>query len=299
MKIILCTNRNSFSELIFQYLQDEVELIENHPINDELIDYIYKTNPDLILFDLFHIKKREWKFIENVTSAPSLREKPLIVILKNKTEPQIKKICELEIFDYLIEKLFKCELIMKINKAREIVEMKKEFNKLLTKDPLTGAYNRSFIKERIQEELNWCCLYKEPLSLALFDIDFFKKINDTYGHLSGDRILMELVSLAIDFLPNQLTIGRYGGEEFCIIMPSINENEATEMCEEFRKKVSEYQFHTFSGTTINLSISIGITTFNGEDLITIDELIQKADIALYRAKQLGRNRVIFEPFVVE
>ncbi|MCX7988640.1 MAG: GGDEF domain-containing protein [Thermodesulfovibrio sp.] len=299
MKVIICTNRTYLSELILEYLKEEIELIENHPINDELIDHIYKSNPDLILFDLFHIKKREWKFIENLTTAPSLRETPLILIIGNKTEGQIKKICEFEIFDYLIEKIFKCELIMKINKAKEIVEIKKEFNKLLTKDPLTGAYNRNFVKERIQEELSWCCLYKEPLSLALFDIDFFKRINDTYGHLSGDRILMELVSLAIDFLPNRFTIGRYGGEEFCIMMPSTNENEAIEMCEEFRQKVSDYQFHTFSGETIKLSISIGITTFYGEELITIEEIIQKADIALYKAKHLGRNRVIFEPFIVE
>lgn len=188
---------------------------------------------------------------------------------------------------------------MKINKAKEIIEMKKEFNKLLTKNPLTGVYNRRFLMERVQEELNWCSLYKEPLSIALFDIDYFKKINDTYGHLSGDKILMEIVSLAIEFLPNRLTIGRYGGEEFCIVMPSINKNEAIEICKEFREKVSKYKFHTFSGEMIKLSISIGITTFYGEKLITVDETIQQADIALYKAKQSGRNRVIFEPFIVE
>ncbi|MCX8034015.1 MAG: GGDEF domain-containing protein [Thermodesulfovibrio sp.] len=299
MKIVLCSDRKSLSELVSNFLKEEVEIFESLSINNELTDYIYKINPDLILFDLSHRGKIKWKFIENFTLAPSLRDIPLIVIINKKNKSQILKVCNYEIFDYLIEKFFKCELIMKINKAREIIEMRREFSKLLTKDPLTGAYNRSFLMERIQEELSWSSLYKEPLSLALFDIDFFKKINDTYGHLSGDKILMELVSLAINFLPNRLTLGRYGGEEFCIIMPSTEESEAIEICEEFRKKVSESLFHIFSGETVKLSISIGITTFYGEELIPPDKLIQKADIALYKAKQLGRNRVIIEPFIVK
>lgn len=299
MKVVLCTNREYLYNLISSFLKDEIEIFQPLPMNNELFDHVYKINPDLILFDLSLKGNRKWKLIENFTSAPSLRDIPLIVLLDKKIKSQLQKLCEYEIFDYLIGNLFKFELIMKINKAKEIIEIKKEFNKLLTKDPLTGAYNRRFLMERVQEELNWCSLYKEPLSIALFDIDYFKKINDTYGHLSGDKILMEIVSLAIEFLPNRLTIGRYGGEEFCIVMPSINENEATEICEEFREKVSKYQFHTFSGEMIKLSISIGITTFYGDKLITVDEIIQQADIALYKAKQSGRNRVIFEPFIVE
>lgn len=299
MKVVLCTNRESLYNLISSFLKDEIEIFPPLQINNELFDHIYKINPDLIFFDLALKGNKKWKIIENLTSAPSLRDIPLIVLVEKKIKSRMQKLCEYEIFDYLIGNLFKFELIMKINKAKEIIEMKKEFNKLLTKDPLTGAYNRRFLMERVQEELNWCSLYKEPLSIALFDIDYFKKINDTYGHLSGDKILMEIVSIAIDFLPNRLTIGRYGGEEFCIVMPSINENEAIEICEEFREKVSKYQFLTFSGEMIKLSISIGITTFYGDKLITLDEIIHQADIALYKAKQSGRNRVIFEQFIVE
>lgn len=299
MKIVLCTNRESLSDLISSFLKDEVEFFQPLWINNELFDHIYKINPDLIFFDLYQKGNKKWKFIEKFTSAPSLRDIPLIVIMDKKVRSQLREMCEYEIFDYLIGKLSKCEFIIKINKAREIIEMRKEFNKLLTKDPLTGAYNRSFLMARIQEELSWCSFYKEPLSIALFDIDYFKKINDTYGHLSGDKILMEIVSLAIEFLPNRLTIGRYGGEEFCIIMPGIEENESFKICEAFRKKVAETEFHTFSGETINLSISIGLTTFYGNKLITIDELIQKVDTALYKAKQTGRNRVILETFIVK
>jgi two-component system cell cycle response regulator len=223
MKTIICSNERDLSKLLAEFLQEEVEYFETFKINNNLIDNIYKINPDLIFFDISAKGHLKWKIIETLTTAPSLRECPVISILNKKNVAQLMKICELEVFDYISKPFLKCEVIMKINRAREIIELKREFNNLLIKDPLTGAYNRGFLMERIQEELSWCSLYKEPLSLALLDIDFFKKINDTYGHLSGDRILMELVSLAIDFLPNKLTIGRYGGEEFCIIMPSTDE----------------------------------------------------------------------------
>lgn len=299
MRIVLCTNRKSLSQLISKFLNGEIDFFQSFCIDDNLLDHIYKVNPDIILFDFSSKGNKKWKFIKNLTLAPSLREIPLILILRKRIQSQFEKIYEFDIFDYLVENFYKYELLMKINKVKEIIEIKKEYHKLLTRDPLTGAYNRRFLIERIQEEINWCFLYKEPLSLSLFDIDYFKKINDIYGHLTGDKILMELVSLAINFLPNRLTIGRYGGEEFCIIMPSTESYEAIEICEAFRQKVAESKFFTFSKELINLSISIGITTFYGEELTTPDRLIQSADIALYQAKQEGRNRVIFKPFMVK
>lgn len=110
---------------------------------------------------------------------------------------------------------------------------------------------------------------------------------------------MEVVSLAVNFLPNRFMLGRYGGEEFCILMPSTEENEAIEISDKFRRIVSDHYFRAYGGEIINLSISIGVTTIYGEELLTLDEFIQKADIALYKAKQTGRNRVIFEPFIVK
>lgn len=299
MKIVLCSNREDFCKSIASLLKDEVEAFETLRIDNEIFDYIYKLNPDLIFFDLCQRDNTKWRYIENFTAAPSLRDIPLIVIIDRKIKSTMKKIFEYEIFDYIVGNFCKCELIMKINKARQIMEMKNEFNKLLTKDPLTGAFNRSFLMKRIEEEINWCILYKEPLSIAIFDIDHFKKLNDTYGHLTGDKILMEMVSLANNSLPTRFTLGRYGGEEFCIVMPSTGETEAFEICNEFRETVSKYKFRTFSGEEIHLTVSIGVTTFYGDDTVTAEEIIDKGDTALYRAKNTGRNRVILEPFVLK
>lgn len=299
MKIIICSNRENFCNSVASFLKDEVASIGTLRINDEIFDYIYKINPDLIFFDLCQIGKSKWRYIENFTSAPSLREIPLIVLIERKSKSLMEKIFEYEIFDYMVGKLFKCELIMKINRVRQVVDMKNEFNKLLTRDPLTGAFNRGFLMKRIEEEISWCVLYREPLSIAIFDIDHFKKINDTYGHLTGDRILMEIVSLANNSLPNRFTLGRYGGEEFCLVMPSTDETEACEICNEFREIVSKYKFRTFSAEEITLTVSIGVTTFHGESHVDAEEIINKGDGALYKAKKTGRNKVILEPFIVK
>ncbi|MEN2986615.1 MAG: GGDEF domain-containing protein [Thermodesulfovibrionaceae bacterium] len=300
MKVLIGSSRESFIRQIKTILLDEVDSIESFMLNRDYIDSVYKINPDIMFLDATLDKKTElWKILNTIARAPSTREIPVIIFLEKKTAFAMKKICELEIFDYIVEPFLKCEVLIKVNKAKQIIELKKEFSKLLTRDPLTGAYNRAFLFERLNEELNWCSLYKEPLTVAMFDIDFFNKINDTYGHLTGDRVLTELVHKAISFLPDRVLVGRYGGEEFCILMPSTNEEEAKEILEGFRKSIENSEFLTFKGDSLKLTISIGFTTFYGENHILPDEIIQKADIALYRAKQEGRNRVIFESFIVE
>lgn len=300
MKVVVGTNRDWLAKKIKEFISEEVESVETLTLNNSFIDDIYRVNPDIIFLDMFLSKKTKvWKILSNLARAPSTRDIPIIVFLSKKTQSQLIKICELELFDYLVEPVRKCEILMKINKAKQIVELKNEFLKLLTRDPLTGAYNRAFLFERLNEELSWCNLYKEPLTVAMFDIDFFKKINDTYGHLTGDKILIELVHKAISFLPDRVIIGRYGGEEFCVLIPSTTQQEAGEILENFRKNIEESEFLSFKGEPLKVTISIGFTTFYGDQSITPDEIIQKADIALYRAKQSGRNRVIFEPFILK
>lgn len=300
MNLFICSRKQRNIRKLSDFLRDEVENLFISPINNETIDRIYKKQPDIIILDV--CGRVCWKMLEKITRAPSLREIPVILILgrKNKkTIENIKRICNFEVFDYVTEPFLKCEILMKINKAKEIVELKKDFSRLLTKDPLTGAYQRGFLMERINEELQWCNLYKEPLTIAMFDIDFFKKINDTFGHQTGDKVLMELIYLAHSSLPDRALVGRYGGEEFCILLPGTDENLAMEVLEAFREKVEKNDFYTFKGEKIKITISIGFTTYYGEDESSVDEIIQKADLALYRAKQSGRNRVILEPFIVE
>lgn len=163
-------------------------------------------------------------------------------------------------------------------------------------DALTGINNRRFLGQRIGEELTYCQRNAEPLSCQFFDIDFFKAVNDRYGHQGGDRVL-SLVAAAIK---NQLretdVFVRYGGEEFVALLSNIDEADALEIADRVRKAIQALAI-TFNDTSISVTVSIGVSTYvpNSASILTDDEIIERliksADSALYRAKHNGRNRV--------
>lgn len=154
-------------------------------------------------------------------------------------------------------------------------------------DGLTGLYHHKFFVLRLGEELDRCRRYREGLSLVMLDIDFFKKVNDTYGHLGGDLVLTEIAALLKKCVRQSDISARYGGEEFALLLPYASLEQATQVGERIRAAV---EATTFNG--IAVTISIGIAFYSGEEEeVTREELIGAADQALYRAKDNGRNRV--------
>jgi len=155
------------------------------------------------------------------------------------------------------------------------------------KDPLTGLYNRGFMKSYLKKKICESKRYNIPLSIAIIDIDFFKKINDNYGHLIGDCVLKELSNLLIKNFRNSDIVIRYGGEEILVVMPFTELDKACKKINKFRKKIETYDF--CGKNRLKITISAGVSEFEGEDL---EGLIQKADKNLYEAKRSGRNRVV-------
>jgi two-component system, cell cycle response regulator len=157
-------------------------------------------------------------------------------------------------------------------------------------DSLTGIFNRKAIIETIQEEFTKSKMRNTPLSFVLFDIDHFKKINDTYGHPAGDYVLKETCDLIKNKMIRQRdTLGRYGGEEFALVLPEIPSQIAIEVAERIRAAVEKHDF-IFEGQQILVRISLGVVALDSSSK-TPDELIALADKALYEAKNTGRNRV--------
>lgn len=161
---------------------------------------------------------------------------------------------------------------------------------LATVDNLTGVYNKKFIVDNLTSEFHRCKSLGMPLSLMMFDIDFFKQINDQYGHLTGDYTLKKICVLLKDkVLRTEDVFGRYGGEEFMVILPETSLQKACEIADRLRTTVEryvyEYETHQFKVT-----ISLGVSEL---DMITQSpqDLIKKADAALYKAKNSGRNQV--------
>ena len=155
-------------------------------------------------------------------------------------------------------------------------------------DYLTETYNRSYFLDRLRYELK---RMKKFLSVIMLDIDFFKKYNDTNGYIAGDIVLKEPAQVLKENLRPFDTLGRYGGEEFIIILPEVENKEATEVCERLRSAVEKYGFkYKELQPEKNVTISLGLTTTVTKD-IEINEIIHEADKNLYQSKNNGKNRV--------
>ena len=158
-------------------------------------------------------------------------------------------------------------------------------------DPLTQLLNRRALTVNLVAELERVRRYNAPLTVLMIDVDHFKLVNDTHGHIAGDLVLEELGLVLQRAVRSVDTVARYGGEEFVVVLPETGEQGAMAFAERLRAKVEWNSFAIGKGQSIKLTISIGLTTFAGARAETAEELLDSADKALYRAKQGGRNKV--------
>lgn len=173
--------------------------------------------------------------------------------------------------------------------SEERAEMMKKLNRLATTDGLTKLYNsRSFYKH-LESEADRSARYKRPLSLLFLDIDHFKKFNDAYGHLEGDKVLIKIGEIIMSCLRGLDTAYRYGGEEFTIILPETIGKEAGTVANRIRNAIEKEKFTPLDSDPATVTISIGATQFNPNE--EMSSFIQRADRAMYMSKQNGRNRV--------
>jgi two-component system, cell cycle response regulator len=161
-----------------------------------------------------------------------------------------------------------------------------------TTDRMTGLFSHHFFEKTLDEELERARRYKSTFSLVMFDIDHFKKFNDTYGHLQGDRIIRDIAKLLCKSIRQVDFPARYGGEEFAVILPAVDVKGATVVAERLRKRVETHPFPSSDGgTALHVTISVGVTEFDAESAYAPSEVIREADRALYQSKEHGRNRV--------
>lgn len=155
-------------------------------------------------------------------------------------------------------------------------------------DGLTGVHNKRYLLETLEREIPRARRHQRPFSVLMFDIDHFKRINDTYGHLAGDYVLKELATLVKGRLRPDDVFGRYGGEEFCALLPETPLDGAGAIAEDLRRRVQERRF-VFENEAIPVTVSLGAAELSGE--MDGTALVKGADEKLYEAKRSGRNRV--------
>jgi len=170
-----------------------------------------------------------------------------------------------------------------------------EFYNMANFDAVTGIYNKHAFLRRLDEEFSLSKRMNFPLSLLMCDIDFFKKVNDTYGHIAGDFMLAHVAKSMSAIVRSEDILARYGGEEFVVILKGIDKEGAIQLAERIRKSVEQSPLE-FEGHTISRTISIGVSTFKEANFDTPKNFIDAADQQLYVAKEGGRNQVRAEGY---
>ncbi|MBA53657.1 MAG: diguanylate cyclase [Pseudomonadales bacterium] len=177
-------------------------------------------------------------------------------------------------------------------RTAELESLNRQLSDLSDTDQLTRLKNRRYLDRVLQEELARCQRYHHDLSIILLDIDHFKQFNDRYGHLVGDECLRAVADvLAQTISEGTDCIARYGGEEFCVLMPETSMEYAEKMAERLRSSVNNMKF-SVKNEPANVSISLGVASLCSNRHVTPEHLIKRADQALYKAKQAGRNRTV-------
>ena len=263
--------------------------------------------PSIIILDIAMEYPDGKEFIATLKPKVNFMDAALIALSKNVDDSLFYAFLQ-GASDYIsIPFKFK-ELLARINnqiKIRNILKELEEKNKELMKrnlvleqmaitDSLTELYNKGYILRRLESELIRSARYSEPLSLIMIDIDYFKKINDSLGHITGDNILKKLSQILVKSVRDVDIAARYGGEEFIIVCPNTSVSGAAILTERIRENVQNAIFHSGS-IDIKTTISLGVSSLSPSSLasgeINASKLIEKADLALYKAKSAGRNKV--------
>ncbi len=187
--------------------------------------------------------------------------------------------------DVYVEPIFFDGLIVGYQAVRKNITNEKTYKQLASTDTLTGLYNRHATEQFTQSFIDESRRYQLEFSIIMIDIDDFKHVNDTYGHQAGDSVIKKLVEIFLKLIRVSDRMGRWGGEEFVVLLPQTSYNQAFELAQRLRVGFSTYKFENIGHKTA----SFGVATLEEGD--TISSLIEKSDKALYLSKNLGKNRV--------
>ena len=258
---------------------------------------LIESKADLVICDVDMPRMDGFKFLQLVDSRPELQGVPIIMLTGMMDFNSKIKGLEQGASDYLTKPFDAGELVARVKvqlKIKSLQDELKKANELLKRltniDHLTSLFNRRYLAEILDGEFFRARRKNEYLSLIIVDIDYFKNVNDTYGHQNGDIVLAAVANLAQGQLRVYDSAARYGGEEFVLVIPGTSLEGGVMIAERLRQAVLEFSFPA-PMEDMTVTISAGVATFPAPQIDSVDSLFRQADEALYRAKQNGRNRV--------
>jgi two-component system cell cycle response regulator len=256
---------------------------------------------ELVITSLCLMEEDGLRLCSQIRSHDRTRQTPILLLADEADLPRVAKGLELGANDYLVKPIDRNELLCRtrtqIRRRRYQDRLRQNYEQSLSMaltDSLTGLFNRRYLSAHLSRVLARIAETRKPVAAILFDIDYFKKVNDTYGHAVGDEVLKEVADRVSRNLRNFDTVARFGGEEFVIIMPDASAEAAALVAERLRLRIANQPFvvSTAEGQ-INVTISLGVAATD-DAALPQEEFLRRADEALYAAKARGRNCVVVD-----
>jgi two-component system cell cycle response regulator len=296
-RILIVDDRASSYERIADILGTE-HTVDLQPDPGEALFHAAEGNYDLLIVSLGLENFDGLRLCSQVRSLERTRNVPILALAEVDSNTRLVRALEIGVNDYLTRPVDRNELLARVRtqirkrryteRLRDNVQMSIE---MAITDALTGLYNRRYMETHVSTLVEQAAARGKPLSVLVIDIDYFKAINDTYGHDAGDDVLRDFALRVRRSIRGIDLACRYGGEEFVVIMPETDMAVATVVAERLRRRIAAEPFPIQHGAgKVEVTISVGIATLGRED--TAAAMIKRADQALYRAKRDGRNRVV-------
>lgn len=276
--------------LLTDILEDENFTVFSTDNGGSVVEMVHKLKPEVILLDIMMPGLDGFEVCRLLKSDFDIKDIPVIMVTAKTDGNDLKKALEIGAFDYIKKPIDEVEVIARVQSAIRFKQNQDKLVEMAMKDGLTGLYNHALLIDLFEKELAKARRNGGNISFAMADIDYFKIVNDTYGHMSGDIVLKEVSNIITSSVRSSDIVGRYGGEEFSIVIPEATEEDALQLCDKIRKRIADYNFN-IGAESIKITASFGVFFKESTAFIMASEIIQKADEALYRAKRNGRNRV--------
>ncbi len=267
---------------------------------DEMMQLATIGDYDLLIVSLTLQDFDGLRLCSQLRSLEATRQTPILAIVEEGDTPRLVRALDMGVNDYLVRPVDRNELVARcrtqLRRKRYQDYLRDKFQQgleLAITDGLTGLYNRRYMESHLASLVEEATHAGKPVSLLIFDIDYFKSVNDTHGHPAGDAVLKEFAQRIQQNVRGVDLACRLGGEEFVVVMPDTDLSYAFMVAERLRQKVAEVAFHVEPTLKLNITVSIGIGVTEGP-ADTAEKLLERADNALYRAKRDGRNRVVSE-----
>jgi diguanylate cyclase (GGDEF)-like protein len=290
-RVLVIDDSEFIHELVRARLRQEGLQVEHELSGEAGLRRATQNPPDLILLDVEMPEMNGFEVCRRLKEGPETRHIPVIFLTGQSEQGDKVRGLDLGAVDYVIKPFDEVELRARVRAALRTKRLQDLLQRQSFLDGLTGLWNRGYLDHRLEGELNIARRYARRLSLLLGDIDHFKQINDTYGHLFGDHAIQRVAEAISRHARRSDIACRYGGEEFALLLPGAGAQESSVVAERLRIAIETEEFYVRDGTRVQVTISFGVASTEGLDPLTGESLISRADQALYDAKQSGRNRV--------